>query len=206
LTWITSSLIINNQRNHTRYPNQESQEVTQLLDDKEYFSDYCYAITQGLHRYHITMIIKRKALLEAGLFREHIRYGEDMDLWWRIAFKNPAIGYAKEHLAIYNYFREGSLSDTMPKLEMDYNFITIFNDNLKLATQYGQEENVRKFAFYHTRGLILKYYNGKDAKTIRKLLKIYNNILPNYFKLGMYLLTSTLIPNISITRMIASKL
>lgn len=36
-----------------------------------------------------TVLIKKDALLEAGLFNDHIRYGEDLELWAKIASKHP---------------------------------------------------------------------------------------------------------------------
>lgn len=44
---------------------------------------------------------RRDAVLRAGMFDESLRYGEDIDLWLRIALQRGRIGYRRDVLARY---------------------------------------------------------------------------------------------------------
>ena len=56
-----------------------------------------------------TLLIQKKTIQEAGLFDPNLRQMEDLDLWWRIAYQNPAMGYLPEPVAVYHLEIEGSL-------------------------------------------------------------------------------------------------
>jgi len=48
-----------------------------------------------------SIVIKREATKKTGLFRVNVKRGEDLDMWFRLAFYYP-IAYCKKPLAIYN--------------------------------------------------------------------------------------------------------
>jgi glycosyltransferase involved in cell wall biosynthesis len=54
-------------------------------------------------------MIRRKAILDAGMWDPHLRYAEDFDLWLRIAFNRGRIVYHRKPLALLRS-RVGSLS------------------------------------------------------------------------------------------------
>jgi len=49
-----------------------------------------------------TIIVKRSVFDELGMFRTGWPHGEDMDMWFRIAFRWPMIGHIAQPLAIYH--------------------------------------------------------------------------------------------------------
>ena len=67
-------------------------------------------------RFHIAnssdMFVKREVFRSVGDFDTTIwRYGEDLDMWFRIALANPRIGYTNRIGAVY-WGRQGSLMST----------------------------------------------------------------------------------------------
>jgi glycosyltransferase involved in cell wall biosynthesis len=46
-------------------------------------------------------MVRRRAVLDAGLFDEHLRYSEDFDLWVRLAQRGQRIGYLREVMAFH---------------------------------------------------------------------------------------------------------
>jgi glycosyltransferase involved in cell wall biosynthesis len=63
-----------------------------------------------------TVLAKKKAIIEAGMFDEQVRVAEDFDLWVRMALKGKRFGYQRQVLANYRY-RAGSLSADRIKLQ-----------------------------------------------------------------------------------------
>ena len=56
------------------------------------------------------ILIRKQFVFEAGLFDESIvKYGEDCDMWFRIALRYPAIGYTQAITWIY-WMRPGSIT------------------------------------------------------------------------------------------------
>ena len=62
-----------------------------------------------------TVLIKKDALLEAGLFNENIRYGEDLELWAKIASKHP-ITCLPDILMLRRQHSSNSTQSTEPML------------------------------------------------------------------------------------------
>ena len=61
------------------------------------------------------MFVRRDVFTRVGNFDTSIsQYGEDLDMWFRIALLYPQIGYANRVGAIY-WTRKGSLMDTNPR-------------------------------------------------------------------------------------------
>jgi glycosyltransferase involved in cell wall biosynthesis len=57
-----------------------------------------------------SMIVKRSVFSEAGMFNSDIlHYGEDLDMWFRIALRYPKIGYSRLPGCIY-WRRQGSIT------------------------------------------------------------------------------------------------
>lgn len=47
------------------------------------------------------VVVKKSALRQTGVFNEDISFGEDLDLWFRLALEHPA-AFCNKQLAIYN--------------------------------------------------------------------------------------------------------
>jgi len=81
-----------------------------LLVDNRYFPDCLAATARGYGLHTCSIVVEAGLLAEVGGFRPELHSGEDLDLWWRIALREPAIGYSDR--PGFSYLRrEGSLSN-----------------------------------------------------------------------------------------------
>ena len=80
------------------------------------------------------MLIKRSVFDEVGLFQPGLVHGEDNDMWFRIAFSYPQVGYVNQPLALYYEGVPGSITTIQRSLDITAEQIQHL---LKLA-----EENV----------------------------------------------------------------
>jgi glycosyltransferase involved in cell wall biosynthesis len=79
---------------------------------------------KGCDVYTPTVIVRRECLLDVGLFDETLPFGEDYNLWLRIAARWE-VGVIPEVLAI-RHVTPGSLSRTTSREQVARNVITVF--------------------------------------------------------------------------------
>jgi len=76
---------------------------------KPYFDQFFSAFLRDTWGCTDTLLIQKETIQAAGLFDPNLRQMEDLDLWWKIAYQNPAIGYLPEPVAVYHLEIENSL-------------------------------------------------------------------------------------------------
>lgn len=107
----------------------------------------------------VCVLMRREAILDAGLFDESLRSVEDFDLWLRIVYRGGRIAYHRQVLVRYRR-RPGSLSSD--PIWMYKNVLLVLAKarvtmNLSLLTRATLEREYNRF---HAR---LRYYEGKRA-------------------------------------------
>jgi len=96
-----------------RKENGETQFFSRVGDDlirDDVIIDYFEA--QALHSFSLpsAMIVRRRVFDEVGLFNVEIsQFGEDLDMWFRIALRYPELGYTSRPGCIY-WRRAGSIT------------------------------------------------------------------------------------------------
>ncbi|MCF7958709.1 MAG: glycosyltransferase [Phycisphaerae bacterium] len=81
-----------------------------IMKDKQYHKSYFKAFVAEVHGWTGTMIIKKEVLVKAGLFRSGQLKANDIDMWFRIAYRWKQIGCLAEPLAIYHLCIPQSIS------------------------------------------------------------------------------------------------
>jgi glycosyltransferase involved in cell wall biosynthesis len=64
-----------------------------------------------------TVLARKQAILEAGLFDEALRRGQDFDLWFRLAKRGARMVYQREVLAEHRIVESGLSGDAISQLE-----------------------------------------------------------------------------------------
>lgn len=64
-----------------------------------------------------TVLAKRQAVLDAGMFDEQVRCTEDFDLWIRMALSGNRFGYQREVLAQYRYRADSTSASRLNQQE-----------------------------------------------------------------------------------------
>jgi glycosyltransferase involved in cell wall biosynthesis len=83
-----NSELFENQRAKELFMTKRSNEITTITEYVDPGQLYKCHLFGGFGEFHIsTITIKRKALLKTGLFNTGLRYGEDTELWLKLAVK-----------------------------------------------------------------------------------------------------------------------
>ena len=87
-----------------------------IQGDKEYFDNFFRSFMQDVVLSTITVIVKKEVLIDVGLFRVGQMWAQDYDLFFRIAYKWPVIGYIPQPLSINHFGRVGSITQNNKSL------------------------------------------------------------------------------------------
>jgi len=89
-----------------------------FLKGHAYIDDYFKAQAEYWFAWTGAMIIRKQAILEVGGFDESLYGPEDIDLWFRVALKNPRIAYSRKISSIY-YRQPGSITWDRSRSEIE---------------------------------------------------------------------------------------
>ena len=165
---------------------RESGRSNVLLAGRDYYQDYFDAYKGSVVGYTGTMLICKEVLFETGLFRPGQPRMNDEDMWFRIAYRYPKVGYVTAPLAIYHRGVAGSIVKTHNRPEI---VIELIKRHLLLAEQQNRLDAFRPVARSITKMWIHWSWEDERAFQIRLLLKELGFLLPRWYKLVLYILT-----------------
>lgn len=139
-----------------------------------------------------SMGVRRDLFLEFGGFLPGKSWGEDHELWTKIALKKP-VGYCKDFSVIWHWDAENRLGNVIPPLEMEPAYYTVKNAVSKglVITEKSfdiQEYLAKKEIEYAIR--ILKTGNNKKA-----LLILLHCRTARFFLLKIFWIVLCLVPS-----------
>ncbi len=157
-----------------------------LLNGKDCYDNYFDSYQNGVCGNTNTMLIQKQTLLDAGLFRPGQLRMNDEDMWFRIAYRHPKVGYMRRPLAVYHRGVLNSIvkKHTMPELVIDF-----IHRHLKLAQEHGCSDTFRPVARAITKMWIHRSWEDERAYKIRLILRELGFLLPTGYKMAVYLLT-----------------
>jgi hypothetical protein len=168
-------------------PRDSAGKSRKMMKGKDYFDDYFMAFASDIWGWTGTMIINRKALEKAGMFRTGQLRANDIDMWIRIANIYPNFGYISQPLATYHLEILDSISQKQVFLQWQEEFIL---RHLEIAKDHGRLEAFEPCATYLLRSWIRSMLFSAQAKEIRNLLSRFGYLLPGYFRAIMWTLTA----------------
>jgi hypothetical protein len=144
----------------------------------------------GAHGCTDTILVKRELLQVIGLFLPGIPFGEDIDLWFRLAIRQPKVGYVSQPIAVYYLHQPGSLIESTQTRQKMNVVCELVEQNLRLAEQYNRTEKYRQCASFYLRRFIRScLFNDRLAPVIRDMLDRFKDL----FSPGYRIFVSTLI-------------
>ena len=161
--------------------------MRELLAGKVFVDDFFVGYLAGVRGTTDTKLIRREALIEAGLFDPSLKKAEDIDLWWRIAYRHPAVGFAAEPVAIYHLGTQQSLNKN--RMEGSF-FAELIRRHLDLAERHHRQEAFRPLAARLLRGWMRGMLFNAQADDIRLLLNEFGSLFPAGYRLWMRGLTA----------------
>ncbi len=154
------------------------------MGPKEYFDSYFRAHCLFATGCCITMMIRRKALAEAGLFLPGQPRINDVDMWLRIAYRWPTIGFVAEPLAVYHM----DVPDSIIKTYKDPAVICDFIDrHLALAAEHGVAEEFEPSARKIIGWWIHCYILDGRGREVRTILGRHGDLYPAYCRVTTYI-------------------
>jgi glycosyltransferase involved in cell wall biosynthesis len=186
LVWTTSNYFkCSCDPDHTRIIVDQGRSES-LLAGREFFDDYFDAYKVGTCGHTITMLIRRDVLFEVGLFLPGQPRMNDEDMWFRIAYRYPKIGYLTTPLAVYHRGVVGSIVKTHNHPEI---VIELIKRHLILSEEMGRLDVFTSVARAITKMWIHWSWEDERAFQIRLLLKELGFLLPRGYKMALYILT-----------------
>jgi glycosyltransferase involved in cell wall biosynthesis len=182
LVWTTGNYLCCVCTKDYRAPHLSPAVARERLGGKEYSEDYFAALPRGLDGWTGTMLIRRDVLLEAGLFRPGQLRCNDYDMWWRIAYRHPKIGYVAEPLAVYHLDVEGSIIRTHQDAAISCELI---ERHLKLAAEHGRLAAFEPCAAYLLRRWMRGMLFEARGREVRGMLRQFGGLLPGWYKACM---------------------
>jgi glycosyltransferase involved in cell wall biosynthesis len=186
LMWVGGNDICFLSSENRKSPSVDIIKTRAKMRGKEAWDDYLRAFATGVWSCTNTMIISRKALEEAGMFRPGQLRGNDIDMWLRVAYLYPEFGYICEPTTIYYLEIAESISHKQAHLQWHEEFIA---RHLEIAKTRGRLEAFQPCATCLLRLWMRSMLFNARKKEIRNLLRHFRNLLPVGFRARMWALT-----------------
>ena len=176
LRWSGSNFFCYMVTEQRKAPLLDPDEARRLLGGKDYFENYFHAFRHRASGSDDTLLVHREVFEQIGYFNEQMSFSEDLDMWWRVAYRWPQYGYIPEPLAIYYLDRPGTLTESHRYTKLDHN-IELLERHLPLARQHHQEEAFEQMAGFLVHAWIraLLFENRPDV--IHRLMNSFGGVL-----------------------------
>ncbi len=165
--------------------------LEKAMDNREYFDNFFSAIHEnGCSLITATMIVHREVFEQVGVFDSCWLRWADLDMWWRIAYEFPKIGYIAKPLAIVHLDVQGvvatNLRLTSKRGEQTWKLI---GRHLEIAGEKNALKEFRPLAAKFLRNFLLTaLFHGFKADA-RATIGRFREFFPWYWRLATYLLT-----------------
>jgi glycosyltransferase involved in cell wall biosynthesis len=151
-----------------------------------YFTDFFDAFTNKTYGCTDCLIIRKDILQEVGLFAVDVPRANDIDMWFRIAYRYPQIGFVVEPLAIYHM----ETGDSIASHHMDCDYIVrYFKKHLELADQAGRYQAFRPCAENMLRAWIRSSFFDDRVYDIRTVIHQFEFLFSSRYKCIVYAMT-----------------
>ena len=145
LRWCTGNTLRCLCDENRRGPDLSIARAKKLLAGEDCFDDYFLACRNGAGGNANTMVIRKEVFEEIGLFNTHQVFAEDLDMWWRIAYRYPRIGYVVKPVAVYHMTRPDAMTQTFKTDKMRV-LADLLERHLTLAEQNNRLQEFRALA------------------------------------------------------------
>ncbi len=186
LVWTTGNY-------YTRFDSQDkyaqwnsTSKMTRLLKGKDCFGDFFLMLANDINGHTNTTIIRKDILIEAGLFSIEQKKTEDLDLWWRVAYLNPKIGFLVKPLAFYYLGVNHSITSNIS----DSSFYSrLLLRHIELAKKTEHYESFRKFLAFRISRWSRSMLFDQRCDSVRCFVSDFKEFLPLYKRIFFWFVT-----------------
>lgn len=151
-------------------------------------ADYLQTYMQGFTGHTDTMLIRRDLLERTGGFRAEQKRFNDLDLWLRIAYIQPRIGYLARPLAIH-HLQAGehiSVQHHQPQICRE-----LISRHLELSSLEGRRDEFKVLGSWLLRRWMRAFlFDSTQAKQVRSMLNEFSCLLSSVYRIRMRLMTT----------------
>jgi len=165
--------------------------LTVALGGRDYFENFFTAFSEGKCKFMTsTMVVHKEVFERVGVFDAHWMRCADLDMWWRIAYRFPRIGYVAVPLAVLHIEVQDVVSTQLRiKSKRGAETRELIAMHLKLAEEnkiLAEFKPVGKAILID--GLQSTIFRGykEDARAI---VDEFRDLFSWYFRVAVYLLT-----------------
>ena len=159
-----------------------SSRLTGVLQGKEFVEDYFQAEPLGGHVWTCTLVVHKSVFEKSGMFEPGMKRAQDVDLWYRIAYQYPMVGYLLDPLAIYH--EDTPDSSTKVNDEVDF-MVSLVHRHEELSKKHHRYDAFRPCIMVMVQVWIRQLIRKKRYADIRVLLDCFKCYLPGRFKREM---------------------
>lgn len=126
-------------------------------------------------------VIKKAAILMAGMFTPGEKIGQDLDLWARVACNNPVVAYSPKICVDYNRDAEQN-ARTRVKIAHPKAFLSVLEREIKDA-RWTDEEKKWMLSKYNKKMTVYVFTSimAGERKQAREVLKKWKSEYPNKY-------------------------
>lgn len=156
------------------------------LEGRDYFESYFQAIRRFQWGHTNCMLVHKNVFSDVGLFCTTLPKANDIDMWLRIAYRYPQVGFSCEPLAIYHLSTENSIVKK-------YRTTAVYTDFMDRHFEIAQTEGVLP-QFLPAAGTIIRrwirgmLFEGRK-EDIRVLLNRFPQAVSPLYRSFIYALT-----------------
>ncbi len=187
LVWVTSNYTRCLCHEKRKAPAIPSEVISDLTQGKERCDNFFTAFAQGAYGCTDTLLVKREVLKQVNGFQANQRNAEDMDLWWKIAYLYPSIGFVNEPLATYHLDVTDSISHTEQNWDQ---YRKMIERHIELSKSHNKFDDFKPCAVKMLKVWIRSMLFNANSADIRKFLDQFNDLLPNGYCIFMKTLTA----------------
>jgi len=185
LVWVGGNYIRRLLNTKQQSNNVNIKKAKRLLKTNLYFPDFFRNILSINLGCTDVMLINKYVLEKVGLFQYKKKIGADVDLWWRIAYQYPRIGYVVNPIAIYYLDIPTSISQSSWSFD---DFSDLLDRHLKLSAEAGKQKDFLPLARnMMERWMRAAWFTG-NITGVRDMLTYYKPYLHWWFAVIMRLM------------------
>lgn len=147
------------------------------------FDDYLNAYCSGFYAWTGTVIIHRSVFDTVGFFEPGMKRAQDNDLWFRIAYQFPQVGYVPQPLAVYHL--DTPDSSTKINDSVDY-MIDLVERHRTLSRKFNRADAFRPCIMHMLQVWIRQLEKQKRSQDAFILLDRYGSFLSKRFRREMH--------------------
>ena len=185
LVWSCGNFMVRSSDHNSERPYYNVGGFEHLLKEGGFFDNYFQAYLTGFSALTSTTIVKRSVFDEVGMFLVGQMWAQDTDMFFRIAYRWPMIGFIAEPVTIYHLGTPGSITEGnrfLVKQRCD-----LVARHLELSAKADRIEEFRPCALKMLKQWVRGIFRNDRFADVSEMLKRFDILLPGPMKIELRL-------------------